>query len=89
MPIELMEIFYIRHGPQGHGSGRIISFHFQLVYRKFPIYNCLISPPVNLFSNKHKPFEKVLRLIPVNIQPIAIAEFPHHCIKGECLEVLS
>lgn len=46
-------------------------------------------PPVNLFSNKHKPFEKVLRLVPVNIQPIAIAEFPHHCVKGECLEALS
>lgn len=87
--IEIMEILYIRRGPQGHGMGGGISPHFQSVHRKFPINNCLVFPPLNLFSNKPKPLEKVLRLDSVNIQKIVIERSPHHCFSVECLEATS
>lgn len=90
VPTEIMEIFY-KAWPTGTWHGRVISPHFQSVYRKFPINNCLVFPPLNLFSNKPKPLEKVRlrRLDSVNIQKIVIECFPHHCFSDECLQATS
>lgn len=56
---------------------------------KFPISLRPIRPPRYPFANKHKPLEKVLRLVSVNRDKIAIRVFPLHCFNDECLEAIS
>lgn len=75
VPIEIMEIFLYKAWPTGTWPGRGYSLRFQSALQEIPYLDLSDVPPLNLFSNKHKSLEKVLRVVSVNIEKIAVSIF--------------